>query len=218
MNYIELLEKLMQHFSSGEYQEEAVQAKMEFCDFAGVMDEFAPDYEMKFHQFTDWYLFLRPLNRSKTTPVAEEYAEKRMNLTQEERGALLNLLSSRHSLFEFLKLTKEDLYVRDLFSNYKIVIKNSPVIHGFERDSFFEARLIPHEDTFVFSNCFTFHPADAKKFIQTEIKRVSKLPEEKKVRERELLIFKLFKMKYKFERYVHVKISDVYSDESRLKF
>lgn len=218
MIYIELIDKLMQFYSQGKYQEDAVKAKLEFCDFAGVMDEFAPDYEMKFNQFADWYLFLRPLSKEQVTPVNHEFVKKELSLNSEYREAMVNLQSSRHSLFEFLKLSKSDLYVRDLFSNYKIIIKESPIIHGFEKDSFFEARLIPNQDTFVFSNSFCFHPADAKKFIQSEIKCVHKAEDKDQVLERELLILKLYKMKHKFERYVHVKIKDVYSDESRLKF
>ena len=218
MSYLEILDKISQHYSAGKYQEEAVKAKLEFCDFAGVMDEFAPDYEMKFQQFADWYIFTRPFMTANTQLIEFEYLNKEIDFPEEARQLLLNMVNSRHSLFEYLKLSKGDLYVRDLFSDYKITIKNSPVTHGFERDSFFEARLIPHEDTFIFSNSFCFHPAEAKKFIQAEVKRVLKGLEDERPRQREELILKLYKMKHKFERYVHVKINDVYSDESRLKF
>ncbi len=216
--YLELLDKIAQHYSEGKYQEEAVNAKMEFCEFAGVMDEFAPDYEMKFNQFADWYIFTRPFKGTNQRLIDYEFMHQELKLGPEKRQEMTNLASSRHSLFEFLKLSKQDLYVRDLFSNYKITIKNSPVIHGFEKDSFFEARLIPHEDTFLFSNSFCFHPAEANKFIQNAVKVVLRSSEDERPALREELILKLFKMKHKFERYVHVKINDVYSDESRLKF
>ena len=218
MKYIELIDTLMQFFSDGSYKDEAISAKDEFCRFAGVMDEMAADYEMKFNQFADWYLFTRPLSENGITPVRLQAQANPLKASDEDLPFYTNLANSRHSLFLYLKTSKNDLHVKDLFSNYKLVIKDSPVLHGFEKDSPFEGRLIPLNDSFMFSNCFCFHPTESKKYIQAQIKVVNKMHDTEQESAREALIMKLFQMKYKYERYRHVAITEVYNDESRVKF
>jgi hypothetical protein len=218
MIYFERIDKLMEYFSSGDFKAEAVEAKGEFSRLSGVMDEGTPGYEMKFNQFSDWYLFTRKLSSKGKTPIQIQVDSNPLKVSDDQKDLFVNLLNSRHSLFLFLKLSKQDITVRDLFSSYKLVIKDSPVVHGFEKDSPFEGRLIPHENSFFFSNSFCFHPVEAKKYINQEIKRVSKLPENERDQAREDLILKLFKMKYKFEQYTHVSVADIYTEDSRLKF
>ncbi|MCB0384298.1 MAG: hypothetical protein KDD43_02820 [Bdellovibrionales bacterium] len=125
---------------------------------------------------------------------------------------------NRHSIFEFLKTKNGDVFVKDLFANEKLVIKNSSVTIGFEKDQLFEARLIPVDDSFIFTQSFCFHPPNAAKYILKEIKRVRKIKDEdERRREREMLIMKLFKMRYKFEQYRHVDIKEIYTNEPRLR-
>lgn len=216
--YNELTEKLMQFYSSGEFQDEAIKAKILFNEYAGVFDEAAPDFEMKLSQFVDWFLFTRRLNKFGMCPVAVQVERGLMPVTDEEAVYLKNLANNRHSLFEFLKITRDDLYVRDLFSDYKLVIKKSPVVHGFNRDEPFESRLIPHGDSFVFASAFCFHPKEATKYILQEVKRVKKLSDEERPAAREELLLKLFKMRHKYDQYQHVAVNEIYTNESRLRF
>jgi hypothetical protein len=102
--------------------------------------------------------------------------------------------------------------LRDLLKGDKVLVKKSPWTYGFEAAELFEARLIPHGDSYVFCKGFCFHPEDAKKYILAEIKRHRKDPDLEKDR----MMLKLTKMRYKFERYKHVKIDVIYSNESKL--
>jgi hypothetical protein len=217
MIYFDLIDQMMQFFSSGKYYDEAVSAKEEFSRGAGVMDEGESGYEMKFNQFVDWYLFTRPLDDEGLTPAVYQAQRNPMKVPSDLQLPFLNLSNSRHSLFLYLGISKSDLSVKDLFSGYKFVIKNSPVVHGFEKDLPFEGRLIPHQESFIFSNSFCFHPAESKKFILAEIKKVSKLPETQRDDAREALILQLFRMKHRFERYSHVPVKEIYTSESRVK-
>jgi hypothetical protein len=97
------------------------------------------------------------------------------------------------------------------------VIKDSPVTYGFDTSEYFQGRLIPHEDSFVFTAAFCFHPPEAKKFIDAEVKKVRKLPELEQGAAREALLLRLFRMRNKFDQYKHVGIQDIYSNESRLR-
>ncbi|NJL24111.1 MAG: hypothetical protein HC902_02295 [Calothrix sp. SM1_5_4] len=176
------------------------------------------DFELKMAQFTDWYLFTRKMEGSGRAAIEMVLDDPAYAIKDEERPYYLNLRNSRHSLFEFQKLKGDDVYVRDLFTGFKYVIRQSRVTQGFNKDEYFEARLIPHDGGFVFSNSFCFHPSVVSKYVLKEVKRVNKLPEEEQAQGREELIAKLFKMKHKHEQYRHLDIGDIYSNESKLRF
>ncbi len=217
MKYFQLIDSLMQFYTSGEFAPEAVQAKNEFFELAGIFDEQSNQFDMKMAQFTDWYLFSRKMN-SFDGPAIKHFVEKRpARVTEEDASYYRNMANNRYSLFEFKKLKGNDLYVRDLFSHYKLVIKDSPVTFGFTPEEYFQARLIPHEDSFVFSTAFCFHPPESNKFIEAEVKRVRKLPDNEQAQARELLLLRIFKMRNKFDQYKHVGIQNIYSNESRLR-
>jgi len=118
----------------------------------------------------------------------------------------------RHSLFEFLKLKNNDIYIRDLLKGEKLVVKQSPWIYGFNSEELFEARILPFQDSWIFTKGFCFHPSDARKYLLTEVKRHKKNsdlnPED--------MMLKLVRMRYKFERYRHVKVDLIYSNESKV--
>ena len=206
MIYESLIEKFTQHFTSGPYAEEIRQAKEDFFKNAGIFDEESPNFEMKMAQFADWYLFSRRLNSHGTAPVYVDIDLKSIGIAEEEFPLVRNLRSSRNSLFEYMKIKGDDLYVRDLFSDYRLVIRSSPVTIGFRREELFEARLIPHSDSFVFSGAYCFHPPEATRFILREIKKVKKMAETERDRGREQLIARLFRMRHKFDQYLQVHL------------
>lgn len=218
MNFEPFIEKLMQHYTGPKYLKEVEAAKEDFFDRAGTFDEQSLDFELKMAQFTDWYLFVRKMKDFGQAPVelALEDPEFAKNLA-ENKTAYLNLRNSRRSLFEFQKVKKEDVYIRDLFTNFKYIIRSSRVHQGFNPEELFEARLIPSEGGFVFSNNFCFHPAVVTKYILKEVKRVSKLPDEEQAEAREDFIARLFRMKYRHEQYRHLDVHEIYSNESRLR-
>ncbi len=127
MRYQDLVDKLMQKFTSGSCIQEVSEAKREFFDRAGMFDEKSEDFEMKMAQFTDWYLFTRPLRSRGLTPVQIAVGEA----TDLEALKLLeNLTLGIHSLFEFLKSKNNEVLVRDLFSGQKYLLKASQVHLG----------------------------------------------------------------------------------------
>jgi hypothetical protein len=217
MNYEPLIDRLMQHYTSGRYLPEVQAAKEQFFEKAGTFDEMSLDFESKMAQFVDWYLFSRRMNL--TGEVAAEMAldDPGFAMTPEDRVAYLNLRNSRHSLFEYQRLKGSDVHIRDLFTGFKYTIHNSRVTQGFNKEEFFEARLVPAPDGFVFASSFCFHPAVVAKFIQQEIKRISGLPDEEQGRAREELIARLFKMKHKHEQYRHLDVQQIYSNDSKLR-
>lgn len=218
MIYENLIDRVMQHYAGPGYESEVGQAKLQFSEWAGAFDETLPNFDLRMAQFSDWYIFTWVLSKVNLTPVEYALEDQSFKIEESERPALQNIRNSRHSLFEFLKLKKNDVYVKDLFSGLKYVIKDSHITAGFDPKEYFEARLIPFESGFVFSNSFCFHPPEVNRFILKEIKAAKKISDVSPDRAREALIVKLFQFKCKHERYKHLKLKDIYSNDSKLRF
>lgn len=214
MNYEVLIEKLMQHFTSAFFAEEVKMAKSEFIKWAGSFDEISSGLELKMAQFTDWYLFIRPFKSFGKPPIQLSSEESQFSFVPKDMYKRLAV--SRHSLFEFLKLKRKDLYIRDIFSGYKFTIEDSPIVYGFNRGAIFEARLIPHGGGFVFSNSFCFHPVEATKYILKGVKKLEGIESKPLEMAREEIIRRLFKMRYRLEQYKHVPLEEIYTDKSKL--
>ena len=218
MNYEPYVEKLMQHYTGHNYLTEVESAKGDFFERAGTFDEASVDFELKMAQFTDWYLFTRSMKTTGRAAIEMVLDDPTFALGDADRVTYLNLRNSRHSLFEFQKLKNDDVYIRDLFTGFKYVIRHSRMTQGFNRDEYFEARLVPAgDDGFVFSNSFCFHPSVVSKYVQKEVKRVNGLPEEDQAPAREELLARLFRMKSKHEQYRHLDIHEIYSNDSKLR-
>ncbi len=216
MGYEMIIDRVMEHFSSPPFVEEAVMAKLAFSEWAGNFDEMSPDFEVKVAQFTDWYLFVRPCGDWARPPIQWTFKESGLKLKPAWSDLYERLVTSRCSLFEFLKVKKNDLYIKDIFSGYKFTIKDSPIIHGLTKGDIFEARLIADQEGFVFSNSFCFHPPQAVRYIEKEVKKVqlkSFSDEVELEAARRGLVHKLFCMRYKVEYYKHVSIGEIYTDK-----
>lgn len=212
MNPYELLiDKILKHFAGPEFQTELVNAKSEFFD--GPLDEEKTEnFDLRMSQFYDWYFFTRELSGYGRTPLEVCHMVRELRFTDEENILLEKLKNHRHSLFEFVKIKDQDIYLKDLLKNEKVIVKKSEIVFGFNPDEIFEVRLIPLNDSFVFTKGFCFHPSDATKFILSEVKRHRKDPD----LDPELMMLRLVKMRFRFERYKHVKPEMIYSNESKL--
>lgn len=210
--YYELINKILQHFAGESFHEEVRFAKGEFFDNSGILDEHSEQYELRMSQFFDWYFFTRQLKGFAQTPLESSFLSRALRFSAEETALIEKLKLHKHSIFEFIKVKNNDVYLKDLFRNEKFVVKQSPWTHGFDSDELFEARLIPFEDTWMFAKGFCFHPLDAQKYILSEVKKHKKDPD----LDVEDTMLKLIRMRYKFERYRHVKVDMIYTSDSKL--
>ena len=209
--YYEFIEKILQHFAGNNFKDEVRVAKSQFFDNAGILDEKAPSFELRMNQFFDWYFFTRELVGIGDTPLNSFHMARELRFSPEEISRIEKLKAHRHGLFEFLKIKGNDVYIKDLITGDKLIVKQSPWVYGFDSDEIFEARLIPHEDTWIFTKGFCFHPAEARKYILGEIKRYQKDSD----LDSDDMMLKLIRMRYKFERYRHVKVELIYTNESK---
>lgn len=214
MIYEGLIDKLLVHFTGAAYKDQVVDAKRDFFERSSVIDEEDQQFEIRMSQFLDWYLFSRKLIGVLATPVEYALQTKDFVMSADERPQYERLAAHQHSLYEFLKLRGSDVYVKDLFSGKKIWLKDSPMTLGFNYDECFDARLIPFEDSFVFAKGFCFHPVEAKRFILKEIRAVKN----QDLDAREAFLLRLLKMRYKLDQYKHIKLEQIYTNDSKVKF
>lgn len=210
--YYELIEKILTHFTSSKFTDELILAKKEFFDNFEKLEEQSEMFEARMNQFYDWYFFTRPLSQYRQTPVEVCHLERELRFTDEEKSTIEILKLNRHSLFQFIKIKENDIHLKDLISDKKIIVKSSPWVYGFDEDEIFDARLIPMGKDFIFARGFCFHPEEAKKFIFAEVKKIRKDPDLNP----EDLILRLVRMKFKFERYKFVNPELIYSNENRV--
>ncbi len=211
--YDPLIETLISHFTGPEYQSELLEAKREFFEDAGIVDEDGAQFETRMSQFLDWYLFTREQSKFHIPPVKLTQAQKLVSLSDLESDYLDQLVKAKHSIFEFIKVRGDDVYVRDLFADKKLVLRHSYVAVGFNPEELFDARIIPLDNSFVFTKGFCFHPTEAKKFILKEVKKIRHLDQA----QHEALMLRLMKMRYKLEQYRHIRLEYIYTNEPRLK-
>jgi hypothetical protein len=211
--YDKILEELIQTFTAPEFNREVLEAKREFFERAGIVDEESVNFETRMSQFLDWYMFSRELSEVQLPPVNLFLEKNKATLPIDTLPLYDNLTKSVHSLFEFKKLRDADITIYDLFSKQKYVLEDSSITAGFNPDEIFEARIIPFNKTWIFTRGFCFHPLEATKFILKEIKQVRHLDQSHK----EALMLKLLKMRYKFEQYKHIRLDFIYSNDGRLR-
>lgn len=213
MNEFEILmEKILKVFAGPQFQDELNRAKRYFFESTVPNEENPELFDQRMSQFFDWYFFTRELEGFGQTPLDVCEGSRELRFTPNEKNLISSMRENRHSIFQFIKLKGEDVYIRDLIRNEKLVVKKSRQIFGFDADEFFEARLIPFEGSYVFSRGFCFHPVSAQKFILGEIKKHKKNPDLNP----EDFLLRLIKMRYKFEQYRHVKPEMIYSENSKV--
>ncbi len=213
MNEFEkLMEKILQCFAGENMKDELAQAKKEFFGNVALSEDSSGQFEMRMAQFYDWYFFTRPLSGYGQTPLNSCFMARELRFSEQERHLLESLKQNIHSLFQFIKIKDEDVHIKDLLKGQKLIVKKSPWIYGFEVDEYFEARLIPLGETYVFTRGMCFHPQSASSYITSEIKAHAKDPDKNP----DHLMLKLIKMRYKFEQYKHLQPDMIYSNDSKV--
>ena len=216
MNYETLkqcLQKLIGYYTRPEFSEELQLAKQEFFGNTGSLDENKPNYNLRMHQFYEWYFITRPLKSYMKPPLVVCDQHRDLRLTEDDQQTVDILLKHHaHALFEFVKVKNDLLVVKNLMTGDKLEVQQSSMVFGFDNKEYFQARVVEINKKYYFLNSFCFHPESSQKFIQSEIKSLQK----NRDLSLEDLLLRLNKMRYKFEQYKHVKPELIYTNDNKL--
>lgn len=206
------MNKLVSHFVSSEYKEELLHAKKEFFENTGTLDENKPNYQLRMNQFYDWYFLTRRLKGYQQTPLQVCEQQRGLRLSEIDQQTVQILKNHTHSLFEIVKVKKDEITFKDLFKDKKMAITQQQHIFEFDEKEFFEARIVTVNQQKYFLKGFCFHPESAQKFILSEVKVYQKNPDLVPAD----FMLRLNKMRYKFEQYRHVKPEMIYTNDNKL--
>ena len=215
MIYREAIEKLSIYFTNNKYKDEVLSAKRVFFGDVGIDDKESNQYEQWMNIFFDWYLFSRPITGSSLPPASFAMEiDEFQQLLGEDKSLFKKLAQSEHCLLQFIKVKGEYAYFKDLFRRRKCKIVNNEFTITLEKGNICDARLIPEEDFFCFTNGFCVHPPEANSFILKEVKKMKKASED----DHEAFQIELLRMFFKMEQYSHLKLDQVYTKESKVRF
>lgn len=201
------IEAVTNEFTSGDYFREVYEAKKEYFEGLGTISEDDLDFENQMDVFMGWYLFDRPLSKHELPPVILYFRKHSAELSSNDALAFKSLTETRHSIYEVLKQKGSILYLRDIGSGDKFEVEETKFKAGFSRGDLFEARLIPDGDKFLFANGFCFHPKEAEKFIEAQMKKIRVEDSAQRTK----LLLKLGMMKNKHTRFPHIDIQYIYT-------
>lgn len=207
------LQKLIRYYTGAEFTEELTQAKKEFFENTGSLDENNPNYNLRMHQFYEWYFLTRSLKSYMKTPLEVCHQHRDLRLQDEDQKTIQILnQTQKHLLLEYIKVKGSCIYVKNIMTGEKLEIEQEGFVFGFDSKEYFQARIVEIDGKKYFLDSFCFHPESAQKFILGEIKTLQKNPD----LSLENLLLRLNKMRYKFEQYKHVKPELIYTNDNKL--
>lgn len=183
--------------------------RKEFFDAIGAVHEEDPFFETYMTTFLEWYIFDRDLPDKDLPPVRIFYRNHFKKFSDDEKKIYNDFTKFKHSIFYVKKVRKDLLVLQDLYNDEVLKIESQGVLSGFKEGDLFDAILVPFKGMWHFTKSFCFHPADSKKFIFKEMKKIKHL--ERKILTRTILKFK--KLRLKLERYPHVSVQQIYNEE-----
>lgn len=197
------LEKAREEYTSGVHYETLVEARQEYFQLTGQVNEEDDDYEARMNGFNDWYL-LQYISRRGTRTVIKDYLS---NNTIEDTISK-SLLGLNHSIFEYSGSNfSNKLVLKDLLHDTKIKLPVSHPQLGLIKSDLFIGRVITYEDEDYLLNGICTLPKQVKSIITKECKRVRKLKDPS--REIEFLLI-LENLKTKWRRYGHIDVTKIF--------
>ena len=133
-------------------------------------------------------------------------------LTTEELASYRVLAKNVHGLFEVRKVrVGAEIRLRDVFTDGEYDVTERRHMVGLEKGDLLEARLLPHDGKLFFSGAFLYHPAEVRRTILAEVKRLKKEASRSGTEpDAKAFIALLSRMAFKLERYRNVKVESIY--------
>lgn len=169
--YQAYLEQVVAFASVGEFEEELRVAHAQYFAATGDIREDEPSYETRMEGFTEWYVLDRPVAGQQKTPLDLFLQQRSAGLSSDELGVYQGFRRGSTGLYEFLKVRKQQLLVRDLLSRNKVSVFERRQPAGLARGILLSGRLLTFRDHTVLTRSVLYHPYEVRKLVQKELKR-----------------------------------------------
>jgi len=156
------------------YSNNLLAARQEYQKSAGDIFDDDKSYENQMALFLEWYIFDR-IDPAHDQTVLELIINNSKGATFDLLKNINMFISHIHGLFIIKKIKDHSVKAINLFDNKQYdVVEPSGKLY-FSKNSIFEGRLLTYENSYYFTGNFCFHPEGSKKFIKSEIKKISSL-------------------------------------------
>lgn len=194
-------------YTTGAHLDSLLEAKKEYFQLTGAVNEEDDEFEARMNCFNDWYVF-QYLSRRGTNTVIKDYLEKfhdKYKIDDETSRSLLNL---NHSLYEFQKINfRGHIQLKDILHDKKLILpERHPKLAMIEGD-LFTGRIVGHKDDFYLLKGLCILPKDVKSTLEKQCKRIRKLKDPKKEQE---FLLQLEGLKTKWLRYGHIDTNKIF--------
>jgi len=171
------IEYLIKIATNPPYSNNLLAARQEYQKYAGGIFDDDKSYENQMALFLEWYIFDR-IEPAHNLTVLELIINNGKGETLDPLQNINEFISHIHGLFIIKKIKDHSVRVINLFDNEQYdVVEPSGKLY-FSKNSIFEGRLLIYKNSYYFTGNFCFHPEDSKKFIKSEIKKISSLQKE----------------------------------------
>ena len=168
------LDYLIKIATNPPYSNNLLTARQEYQKYAGVIFDDDKYYVNQMALFLEWYIFDR---------IESTHCQTVLELIiNNGKGTSLDLLkninvftSHIHGLFIIKKIKDHSVKVINLFDKKQYDVAESLGKLYLSNRSIFEGRLLIYENSYYFTGNFCFHPEDSKKFITSQIKKISSM-------------------------------------------
>jgi hypothetical protein len=166
------IEYLIQIATTPPYSNNLLAARQEYQKYAGDIFEDDKSYENQMALFLEWYIFDR-IEPANNQTILEKIINNGKGTNHDLLKSISLFIPHIHGLFIIKKIKDNSVKIINLFDNEKYdVVEPSGKLY-FSKNSIFEGRLLVFEHTYYFTGNFCFHPEGSKKFIISEIKKIS---------------------------------------------
>ena len=176
------LEHLIKIATDAPFSNDLLVARKEYQKYAGDIFEDDKSYESQTALFLEWYIFehIDPIHDQ---TVLEVIINNEKEVSPHLLKNIRKFTSNIHGLFIIKKIRGHSIRVINLFDDEKYDVVGSSNKFSFSKGTVFEGRLLSHEDSCYFTGNFCFHPEGSKKFIKSEIKKITSIQKshEKKI-------------------------------------
>jgi len=201
------IEYLIKIATNPPYSNNLLLARQEYQKYVGDIFDDDKSYTNLMALFLEWYIFDR-IEPTHNQTVLELIINNEKGIPHDLLKNINLFTCHIHGLFMIKKIKDDFVKVINLFNDERYdVVEPSGNLY-FSKSSIFEGRLLTYENSYYFTSNFCFHPDDSKKFIKSEIKKISSF---QKVKAKEL---KMLNIKLKNES---KKLNKIISSIEKLK-
>ena len=168
------LEHLIKIATDAPFLNNLLVARKEYQKYAGDIFEDDKSYESQMALFLEWYIFER-IDPIHDQTVLEVIINNEKEVSPHLLKNIRKFTSNIHGLFIIKKVRGHSIRVINLFDDEQHDVVGSSNKFYFSKGTMFEGRLLPHEDSCYFTGNFCFHPEGSKKFIKSEIKKITSI-------------------------------------------